>query len=293
MALSAAAALLTGGGMSFYTFLSQKERLLFNSEPILKSSPKQLGIPYENISIFFAPSESYQTVLRGWWIPASSRKNTEYEHVILYCHGSVGNISDHLDFVRFVSIYLPNCSVFMYDYLGYGDSGGDVRPTLDMCHASTLQAFKWLVYNKEIPRSKIIVWGEELGGIFATWLVHSLKLFDIAGLILQGSPKSIYDFASEKLKRYYITWPVAIAYEKHVDVVDCVKSMVKDHIPILAIHAIEDTQVPLASGKYIGRYTTEFVTLTGKKSPLFTNANTVCESIQRVFFDHGDACINE
>lgn len=164
----------------------QRDRLYFHPDLDLKTSPRQaLGLQYENVNIFYTKS-SVVKMIHGWWIPSVSvNKYDENHYVILHCHGNAGNIGHRIPFVQYVRRFLPQCSLLLFDYRGFGNSGSpDIRPTVTSCHDSTWHAFIWLI-DKGIPSEKIILWGESIGTAFATELAAKLNV-PIAGLVLQS-----------------------------------------------------------------------------------------------------------
>jgi uncharacterized protein len=91
--------------------------------------------------------------LNGWFIPPSNNRS-----VILYVHGSGGNIGDRwavmLPFVK------KGYGFFMFDYRGYGKSTGN--PTEQGLYTDVQAASNYLEVEKNIPRSEQVILGGSL-----------------------------------------------------------------------------------------------------------------------------------
>jgi pimeloyl-ACP methyl ester carboxylesterase len=99
------------------------------------------------------------TKLHAWWVPVEGG-----EGAILFCHGQAGNLSSRGDLMeRLKKLGKP---ILIFDYPGYGHSEG--VPSEAGCYAAGDAAYDWLVKEKKIPPSRIILMGKSLGGGIAT-----------------------------------------------------------------------------------------------------------------------------
>jgi fermentation-respiration switch protein FrsA (DUF1100 family) len=99
------------------------------------------------------------TRLHAWWIPVEGG-----EGAILFCHGQAGNLSSRGELMeRLKKLGKP---ILIFDYPGYGRSEGE--PSEVGCYAAGDAAYDWLVKEKKIPPSRIILMGKSLGGGVAT-----------------------------------------------------------------------------------------------------------------------------
>lgn len=80
---------------------------------------------------------------------------------ILYCHGNAGNLEDFARPVRELWEGVGE-SVLIFDYPGYGRSGG--RPSEGGCYEAAEAAYTWLGKARGIPPERRIIYGESLGG---------------------------------------------------------------------------------------------------------------------------------
>jgi len=91
---------------------SQKGFIYFPEREIIRT-PEKAGLRYEDV--FFETSDGVK--LNGWFVYGGRERE-----VILFCHGNADNISYFLDEVRqFAGL---GFNVFIFDYRGYGKSGG-------------------------------------------------------------------------------------------------------------------------------------------------------------------------
>ena len=81
------------------------------------ATPAMWGLKFESIDFKSADG----TPLHGWFIPA---KNKAAKGTVVFSHGNTGSIGYHLGFVTWLAEASYN--VVMYDYRGFGKSGGSV-----------------------------------------------------------------------------------------------------------------------------------------------------------------------
>lgn len=96
------------------------------------------------------------TRIRAWWCPCPGSKGA-----ILYCHGTVGDLSHRAAPVVELLDALGE-SVLVFDYPGYGLSGG--KPSEAGCYAAADAAYDWLTLTEKIPADRITLMGVSLGG---------------------------------------------------------------------------------------------------------------------------------
>jgi fermentation-respiration switch protein FrsA (DUF1100 family) len=106
--------------------------------------------PVENVKLQLADG----TPIHGWWCPQDGA-----DGALLYCHGNAGNLSHRGQTIRKMQ-QLLGVSVFIFDYPGYGRSGGS--PTEQGCYQAANAAYEWL--QKQVPSERILIYGSSLGG---------------------------------------------------------------------------------------------------------------------------------
>lgn len=211
---------------AFLSFTSCKAGLLFYPSRHIVATPEETGLEYK--SVYFITKDKVR--LNGWWIPSNRERGT-----VLFCHGNAGNISHRLDSFKIFNGL--NLNVFIFDYRGYGKSGG--APSEEGTYQDVKSAWKYLVENKKIKPDKIIVFGRSLGGPIATWLAQKYR----PGILII---ESTFTSASEVAEHHYKWFPSGAVFgdtystDRYIKNVKC---------PVLVIHSREDEIIPYRLGK--------------------------------------------
>jgi len=99
------------------------------------------------------------TKIHARWAPHPTSHDA-----VLFCHGNGGNIEGWGRTAR--EIYQQmQASVLIFDYPGYGRSGGKTSEA--GCYAAAEAAYGWLTEAAKLPPQRILLWGESLGGAVA------------------------------------------------------------------------------------------------------------------------------
>ena len=112
--ITIAALLIIGSVLLFLRYI--ETRTLFYPIKEISSFPDRAQLKFQDV--FFETADGVK--LNGWFIPF---KDSEY--TILFCHGNAGNITHRIEKLKFFNDL--GCSVFIFDYRGYGKSQG--RPS--------------------------------------------------------------------------------------------------------------------------------------------------------------------
>ena len=131
-------------------------------------------------SNFFQQKENYQEInhghLNGWLLSEKSNR------IILFCHDNYGNISYKQE--KILAMRAMGYSVLIFDYSGYGKSGGIPNEQQLYDDASSMVALLRQTYKPE----QIILYGESIGVPVATYVA---RRYSIPTLILESSLPSI------------------------------------------------------------------------------------------------------
>ena len=147
--------------------------------------PPLAGISdYEEVRIRTRDGED----LHAYFIrPANKR--TSIKATVLMFHGNAGNIGHRLPIARVFEEHM-GCHVLMMEYRGYGLSTG--TPDEKGLRIDSQAALEWIRRREEIRGTRIIVYGQSLGGAVAVQLVaRNQSEGDISGLILENTFLSI------------------------------------------------------------------------------------------------------
>jgi hypothetical protein len=217
-----------GVGLSFWLW---QTRLIFFPSALLKETPAEYGLIYEEVWIAVESDRPAHPPerLHGWWIPAAIEAPA-----LLHLHGNGSNIGDLVgDAKRFHRLGL---SVLMIDYRGYGRSEGGF-PSEVSVYDDAMAAWNYLTDVQQIPPERIFLYGQSLGGAIAIELATHKP--EVAGVIVESSFTSIegmVDFISP-----YRLLPIDWLLTQRFDSLSKVRSL---QSPILFIHGTADRTVP-------------------------------------------------
>ena len=214
--------LVVGAPVLFLRYI--EPRTLFYPAKHLDSFPDQAGLKFQKV--FFEAVDKEK--LNGWFIPSIGSKYT-----ILFCHGNAGNISHRIEKLKFFNDL--GCSVFIFDYRGYGESQG--RPSENGFYKDVEAAYRYLL-SQGISNNQIIGYGESIGGAV---IVDLASKETIKALILDSTPSSVKDM----IKCAYPFVPPWV-FSSRFDSEDKIRSI---RFPKLIVHSFNDEIVPYQLGK--------------------------------------------
>ncbi|MEQ9371321.1 MAG: alpha/beta fold hydrolase [Coleofasciculus chthonoplastes F3-SA18-01] len=220
-----------------------QNRLVFVPTKIIKTTPEDLGLSYQEVWIPVSPDQSER--LHGWWIPATSPKTG----VLLYLHGNGENIGANVE--RAMEFHQLGLDVLLFDYRGYGQSEGKF-PTETQVYQDAQAAWDYLVQQQGIPPQDIVVYGQSLGGAIAIDL--AVRNPSIRRLIVESTFTSMRDMVDHQ--RIYAIFPADLLLTQKFNSKSKVRSL---KMPILLIHGTNDPVVPAYMSQVL------FDTITGSK----------------------------
>lgn len=148
-----------------------EKRFLFFPEKRIYFTPKDFGYPFEDV--YYTTRDDVK--INAWFLPAGKDAP-----VLIFCHGNAGNISHRVQ--NSVLLVQRGISVFIFDYRGFGNSGGKI--TEEGLYLDALGAYDYLVNEMEIPISRIVPFGRSMGGPVAVDLATK---YDFPCLILEST----------------------------------------------------------------------------------------------------------
>ncbi|MGA0275417.1 MAG: alpha/beta hydrolase [Dehalococcoidia bacterium] len=204
--------------------------LLYGPERSYRGTPEHLDMDYEDV--FLETSDSIR--IHSWLIRGPEKL------VFLIFHGNGGNISVRLDQYRDLNNRL-GASVLAVDYRGYGQSDG--TPSEDGLYEDARTSLEYV--NRELPDSKIVVFGRSLGSAVASNLAQNNPQID--ALILEAGLSSIQQVMFE-----YSPWtkysPVRFILRANYPTLEHVKNI---RCPVLILHGTADSTVSHGNSKRI------------------------------------------
>ena len=135
------------------------ERMFFYPDAVVYSTPAQLNVKAEDIFVISGD----RARLHGWFLPA----NGLAKGTVLHLHGNAANVSNHLPLVSWMPARGYN--VLMIDYRGFGRSEG--KPSLDGIVDDAVAALKYLRTRSDVDPTRLIVFGQSIGGATALRLL--------------------------------------------------------------------------------------------------------------------------
>lgn len=203
-----------------------QERLLYFPLRALATTPASRGLAYETIWV-----ETEDGIkLSGWFIPADEPRG-----VLLFFHGNAGNISHRLDSIE--TFHRLRLSTLIIDYRGYGQSEGE--PTEQGTYLDAEAAWDYLVEERRVSPTKIIIFGRSLGGAVAARLAQTHQP---RALILESTFTSVPDVAAQA----YPFLPVRQLARIHYNTLERLPDI---NSPVLIVHSPDDSVIPFSHGQ--------------------------------------------
>ena len=197
------------------------------------STPTFWGLKYEPIDFKSADG----TPLHGWFIPAKGKTAKAAKGTVVFSHGNAGSISYHLGFCTWLAEASYN--VFIYDYRGFGKSGGTVgrRGMIDDVKA----AFAYAAKRPDIDTTRLISFGHSLGGAQSVTALGETPVKGLRAIVIDGA------FASYQAMAQIIGGQLgASLVTDELSPKDFVKKL--PPVPLLVVHGDADEIVPVSQG---------------------------------------------
>ncbi len=196
------------------------------------ATPAKWGYKFENVAFTSADG----TPLHGWFMPAKGRRA---KGTIVFSHGNAGSVGHHLGFTMW--LIEGGYNVMMYDYRGFGKSGGEVdrRGMINDVKA----AFSYIGTRKDIDATKIVSFGHSLGGAKSiTALGESPPVPGLRAIVIDGTFSSYQAMAR------------VVAGQLGADLVTDELSPIGfvaklPQVPFLVVHGKRDEVVPFSQGQ--------------------------------------------
>ena len=153
--------------------------------------------------------------------------------VIMYSTGKDGDIERRAEILSL--ILDAGAAVFIYEYSGFGESSG--RPSIKRIHEDALDAYDFLTGTLCVDPSRVVLYGESLGGSPSTYVLRRRRT---GGIVLKSAFASLLQAAREKLflMRLYPQWLFPS--------LDNAESLrFADGLPVLIIHGAGDRMLSM------------------------------------------------
>ena len=205
-----------------------EQRLLYFPDRQLVATPAIFDLPYEEVTL--TTSDNIQ--LHGWFTHGEKGKP-----VVLFFHGNAGNISHRIDNIRL--LHKLGLSVFIFDYRGFGKSGG--TPSEAGLTKDALAALNWL-QTTGWKSEQITYFGRSLGAGVA---VNLADLKPPAKLILETPFTSLPAMG----RQHYPLLTTALSWMLR-DRFDNLTKIDQIDVPLLIFQGDRDTIVPQSAHSF-------------------------------------------
>lgn len=189
------------------------------------------------------------TPLHGWLAEHDRPRGA-----LLFCHGNAGNVTHRADIVEILRQKLE-MTVFVFDYRGYGRSGG--KPDEKGVIADARAARAWLAERTGVPPAEIVLMGRSMGGAIATRLAVE---GGAGALILENTFTSAADVGAAAFP--FI--PVRLLMRNRFETL---RHIGQYKGPLLISHGTADEIIPFAHGRRLFDAATtdskEFIPISG------------------------------
>jgi uncharacterized protein len=225
--------------------------------------PADHDVTYENV--FFNSSNNIR--LHGWWLPA---EDNNAKATVLFLHGNAGNISTHIANAYWMT--KRSFNVFLFDYRGYGYSGGQPGLSGIMDDISSALQYSY----KKNRNQKVVVIGQSLGASLGIYAVakdaNKDKVLAFVGVSGFGDYHEItQDVLSNWWLTWAIQWPLSFVVDNDYRPLDYIGNI--SPIPLAIMHSQADEIIPYYHGKLLYKAAKEpkaFIGMTGLHNSTFT-----------------------
>jgi fermentation-respiration switch protein FrsA (DUF1100 family) len=168
------------------------------------------------------------TRIHAWFCPHPTAT-----HAVLYCHGNAGNLSHRGGSIIKLRDILQ-ASVLIFDYPGYGKSGG--RPTEKGCYLAAEAAYDWLTTAKRFAGRNVLLYGGSLGGAVAMDLAARKPC---RAVVLVKAFTSAPDVGAGMFPWLPVRWLMRNRFDNLAKLGAC-------QVPVFIVHGDADSVVPYA-----------------------------------------------
>ncbi|MCE9615618.1 MAG: alpha/beta hydrolase [Lentisphaerae bacterium] len=222
-----ACALLLGAGCANGVFYQPNHKVY--------QTPASRGLAYEAVTFTSADG----TPLSGWFIPAVGPPIG----TVIHFHGNAQNMTAHFSFVG----WLPAAgfNVFVFDYRGYGQSGG--KPERRGVYADGVAAIRYVAGRPDVDPQRLVVFAQSLGGANAIAVLARHPFPGVRAAAIESSFSSYRGIARDKIALIpvlsWVRWPLSFLVVGNAYSPDALVDRLPP-IPLLFIHGTDDVVVP-------------------------------------------------
>jgi fermentation-respiration switch protein FrsA (DUF1100 family) len=226
--------------------------------------PDEFDMPHYE-SVTFVTRDGVK--ITGYFIRQETAEATRSATTLLYLHANAGNMGHRLPIAK-VLYRLLKCNIFMLSYRGYGLSEG--KPSELGLRIDAQEALDYLNQHPDVDASKIVLYGQSIGGAVALDLA-SRNPEKILAVIVENTFVNLRALIPKVMP--YLRPLVFLCHEKW----ESDKALKKITCPMLFLSGLQDEIVPAAMMQEL------FDMCVSKQKKLMTFANGT----------HNDTCIQQ
>lgn len=205
----------------------QREILYHPFFSIGKGGPEANGLPdFGDVRL----KDQDGTQIDAWYHEAKQGFPT-----ILFFHGNAGSLISGAWYSR--ALADAGFGLLAVDYRGYGVSKGS--PSEEGLYQDARAAVAYVTHERQVPLSRIVLYGESLGTGVAVQMATEYPL----GAIVLQSPYTSMEAMGE------LRFPWLPVHMLVVDKFDSLSKIARVHVPLLLMHGENDNVVPVQQGK--------------------------------------------
>lgn len=221
------------------------------------ATPANIGLGFTSLKLTTTDGET----LDGWLVPANTKRDAR--GLVIFFHGNAGNIGHRLDYLSM--FHDLGLTTLIVDYRGYGRSSG--TPSEEGIYLDAAAAWRHATQTLRVPSTRIVLFGESLGGGVATQLASEYRP---GALVLASTFTSVPDIGADLYPFFPIRLLARIRYEtlERLPLIAC---------PVLVIHSRNDDVIAFKHGQRLfdaARSPKQFLEIEGGHNDGFVFART-------------------
>jgi pimeloyl-ACP methyl ester carboxylesterase len=174
------------------------------------------------------------TPIHAWWVTPDGWQPRQ--GAMLLCHGNGGNLSYGSPSAQYW-VRRHRTAVLLFDYPGYGKSGG--KPSEAGCYAAADACCDFLTGEQKVPAYRLLLYGGSLGGAVA---VDVASRRPHRALVLVSTFTTFPDMAQKQFPLTPARWLARNRF-------DSLAKIQRVSGPVFVTHSTGDTLIPFAMGQ--------------------------------------------
>lgn len=240
---------------------------------------KNVTDPPDNMNIeevFFETEDNLK--LHAWYLDNDSNKT------VLFFHGNAGNLSHREAQLEIFNDLQLNGLIF--DYREYGKSEGKIKEENDL-YLDANAALEYLLKEKDIPLTDIIIWGRSVGGAIAIDIAQDKNVFAVI-------TESLFFSADEMASQQFWFLPTKLLLKFHFRNDEKIGNI---NSKLLIIHSKDDEMIAFFNGEKLFKEAKEpktFLEISGSHNYGFLESySTYIESLKFFLYKEDETVLSE